>query len=202
MVSSNKIIEVVDNLADDELVWYGAGAGLCELARALHDKPSIADKIALYAIGSWNTAQDPYARRYIYDNFPNLFYIESNGTFAGWFSGGNQSGIYNDATFDSEIISKGGNLGAYYSTIVPSQSKTPMFQEGDGPSYFYVIDPEHADRNLSNPTLPNWGGQYSVLNADRPKFYGDDYSKYGGNSVNRWRVDYLNSWKERLQWLN
>ena len=44
------------------MVWYGAGAGLCELARALHDKSSIASKIALYSIGSWNTKQDPNAR--------------------------------------------------------------------------------------------------------------------------------------------
>jgi len=198
--ASKKIIEIVDSLDSDEIVWYGAGAGLCELARALHDKPSIADKIGVYSIGSWNTEQDPYARKYIYDNYPQLFWIESNGTFGGWFSGGNQSGIYNDQTYDKQIIgSSSSKLAQYYSTIIPSQFKSPAFQEGDGPAYFYVIDPDHANRNMMDPTQPNWGGQYSQFGGNsRPKFYTDDWSKYGGNSIQQWRVNYLDDWKFRL----
>ena len=57
LVASDKIIDIVDNLKDDEYVWYGAGGGLCELARALHDKPSIAPKIKVFYNGHWNTQQ-------------------------------------------------------------------------------------------------------------------------------------------------
>ncbi len=197
--ASNKIISIVDSLADGEYVWYGAGAGLCELARALHDKPSIVSKIAVYSIGSWNTDQDPYARDYIFKNYPDLFWIESNGTFGAWFSGGNQSGIYNSITYDTQIIGESSSkLAQYYKTIIPSQYKSPAFQEGDGPAYFYVIDPNNADRNMMDPTQPNWGGQYSPPYSNRPKFYSDDWNHYGGDSIHRWRTNYLDDWKYRL----
>eukprot|EP01084_Bolivina_argentea_P112546 200729_1 len=197
--SADRIISIVDSLDENEYVWYGAGAGLCELSTALHEKPAIADKIKLYSISAWNTKQDPYARWYIFNNFPNLWWIESNTTFHGWYSGGNQTGIYNNQTFDKDEISKSGNLGAYYSTLIPAGFSSPGFKEGDGPSYWYIIDPQHSNRNMSDPTLPNWGGQY--MNYFNRNLYWSDIKNNPIETVNQWRVEYLNDWKTRLQWL-
>ena len=79
-------------------------------------------------------------------------------------------------------------------------------REGDMPAFLYVIDPMHTEetgRDYANASEPNWGGQYKQTIANRPYF-----TDYPGNvkndqeTINEWRVDFLNSWQERLDWLS
>ena len=58
----------------------------------------------------------------------------------------------------------------------------------------------HNNRNIRDPTLPNWGGQYTQIYQDKQFYFSDDFSK-GNESVSMWRVDYLNDWTNRLKWL-
>ena len=150
-------------------------------------------------------SQDPNARNYVFNNHPDLFWIEANTTTWGWWNGGDQDGIYNNSEYDLEVISKSGNLGKYYYSIIPSQFKVPTFQESDGPCYFYYIDRQHQDRNMSDPSIPNWGGQFSQIYPDRPVYFSDNNESYGWPSVNKWRVNgssgYMNDWMMRLKWL-
>eukprot|EP01084_Bolivina_argentea_P143858 252555_1 len=206
--ASKAIINVINNLDNNEYIYYGAGAGLGELSQALHDNPNIVNKVRLYSIGKWNTKQDPYSRQYIYNNFVNksdkIWWIESNITFHGIWDYGNQTGNYSDYTFDSNIISHSGNLGSYYSTIKPNGFPSPAMKEGDMPAFFYVFDPMHRNRNISNPMEPNWGGQYK--NYFQKTLYWSDLDQNNANNISmetifKWRIDYLNDWKVRLQWL-
>jgi hypothetical protein len=70
------------------LVW----GGIEDLAQALHDAPDILSKLRVYWIGGPNKKWSPDAFQYIATHHPKLWIIESNATYRGWFTGGNQSG--------------------------------------------------------------------------------------------------------------
>ncbi len=143
------------------------------------------------------TANDPYSRAYVFENYKELWFIESNVTFRGVYVGGDQSGNYSDTNFVEYKIKPSGNIGNYY------YGRQSSMKEGDAPSFLYVVDPEHANRNYSDATLPNWGGQYKLYYKDMPVYYGDISSdeNNASQSVNEWRTDYLNDWEKRLQML-
>lgn len=66
---------------------------LDDLAQALHDDPSIEDKLRVYYIGGPNKKWGVNSHACIERNFPSLWIIENNSTYRGWFNGGDQSGI-------------------------------------------------------------------------------------------------------------
>jgi hypothetical protein len=63
------------------LVW----GGIEDLAQALHDAPEIEKKIRVYWIGGSNKKWSINACSYIVEHHPNLWMIESNATYRGWF---------------------------------------------------------------------------------------------------------------------
>lgn len=90
---SNWIIECArrdDPRPLNVLVW-----GLLEdVAQALHDAPDILPKLRVFWIGGPNKKWSPDAYQYIATNHPKLWIIESNATYRGWFTGGNQRGVW------------------------------------------------------------------------------------------------------------
>ena len=62
------------------------------MAQALHDAPDILPKLRVYWIGGPNKKWSPDAYQYIVDHHTTLWIIESNASYRGWFTGGNQSG--------------------------------------------------------------------------------------------------------------
>jgi hypothetical protein len=82
------------------LVW----GGIEDLAQALHDAPDILPKLRLYYIGGPNKKWTPDAYQYIADNFPELWMIESNATYRGWFTGGNQEGEWSNEGFPENFL--------------------------------------------------------------------------------------------------
>jgi hypothetical protein len=63
------------------LVW----GGVYDVAQALHDAPDILPKLRVYFIGGPNKQGSVNAYNYVEQNFPNLWIIENNDTYRGWF---------------------------------------------------------------------------------------------------------------------
>lgn len=128
------------------LVW----GGIEDLAQALHDAPDILPKLRVYFIGGPNKKWSVNAYQYIATNHKDLWIIESNATYRGWFSGGNQSGEWGNSAFVSKYIAGHGALGSFFNTQLSGTIKM-----GDTPSVARLL---HGD--LEDPSQPSWGGQF------------------------------------------
>ena len=98
------------------LVW----GGIEDLAQALHDAPDILPKLRVYYIGGPNKKWGPNAYQYIADQHPELWIIESNATYRGWFTGGNQSGGWGNSEFVKHRIAGHGALGNFFNSRMDS----------------------------------------------------------------------------------
>ncbi|MCA9129073.1 MAG: DUF1593 domain-containing protein [Planctomycetales bacterium] len=127
------------------LVW----GGIEDLAQALYDAPDILPKLRVYYIGGPNKKWGPNAYQYIVDNHPNLWIIEANATYRGWFTGGNQSGQWGNKEFVSQHLAGHGALGNFFN------SKMNTIKMGDTPSVGWLLKGTPDD-----PTAPGWGGQF------------------------------------------
>lgn len=142
---------------DPRPVWLLVWGGIDDLAQALHDDPSIKAKLRVYWIGGPNKKWSTTAYDYLAREHRDLWIIEANSTYRGWFTGGNQDGDLGNATFVAAHVNGRGALGDYFCTIAPS------VKMGDSPSLTYVLGaaPE-------NPAAGNWGGRF-VRAWDRPR---------------------------------
>lgn len=140
------------------LVW----GGLEDLAQALHDAPNILPKLRVYWIGGPNKKWSPDAYQYIADHHPDLWIIESNSTYRGWFTGGNQSTEWSNKGFPEKYIQGKGALGDFFMTQLSGTIKM-----GDTPSVAWLLKGEPAA-----PTQPSWGGQY-IRAWERPYYLFD-----------------------------
>jgi hypothetical protein len=134
------------------LVW----GGIEDLAQTLHDAPDILPKLRVYWIGGPNKKWAPDAYQYIVENHPKLWIIESNATYRGWFTGGNQSGPWGNLAFVRQHIAGQGALGDFF------VSKKGDIKMGDTPSVGWLLQGTPGD-----PASPGWGGSY-VRAWDRP----------------------------------
>lgn len=128
------------------LMW-----GLLEdLAQALHDAPEIAPKLRVYYIGGPNKKWGPNAYEYIRQNFPDLWMIENNSTYRGWFNGGIQNAPWGNESFVSTFGAGHGAIGEYFAKHLGG-----VIKMGDTPSVAWLLrgTPE-------NPENPSWGGQF------------------------------------------
>jgi hypothetical protein len=135
------------------LIW----GGIDDLAQALHDAPDILPKLRVYWIGGPNKKWSPDACQYIVDHHPELWIIESNATYRGWFSGGNQSGEWGNKEFVTQHIASKGALGDFFNTKLGGTIKM-----GDTPSVGWLLKGTPDD-----PSKPGWGGRF-VRARERP----------------------------------
>ena len=119
------------------LVW----GGIEDLAQALYDAPDILSKLRVYWIGGPNK---------------KLWIIESNATYRGWFTGGNQSGQWGNREFVRQHIAGKGALGDFFI------SKKDDIKMGDTPSVGWLLKGMPDD-----PSKPGWGGRF-VRAWERP----------------------------------
>ena len=170
------------------LVW----GSITDVAQALQVAPEIKSKIRVYFIGSWNTKQDPLAREYVYNEHPDLWFIESNTTFRGMYMGGYQEKDYGNESFVWSNVKGKGALGNLF-----YQQKKDI-KMGDTPSVLYMLngDPE-------NPESESWGGRFQKTDhgpnywTDLPQPEYQENDRPGAKTVNKWRIEYLNDWKKR-----
>jgi hypothetical protein len=129
------------------LVW----GGIEDLAQALHDAPDILPKLRVYFIGGSNKKWSPDAYQYIASRHPELWIIESNSTYRGWFVGGNQEGEWGNQSFVARHVAGKGALGGFFATQLDGTIKM-----GDTPSVAWLLKGAPQD-----PARPGWGGRFT-----------------------------------------
>ena len=173
------------------LVW----GSITDVAQAVHADPSIKKSLRIYSIGSWNTSMDKKARAYLFNNHPDFWWVECDSTFRGMYMGGDQSGEWGNVTFPEVHIQGHGLLG----TLFMTQKKD--IKMGDTPSVLYML---HGDPNT--PEADHWGGAFIRPDPEkRPTYWHDNpdpalrtKDKPGAVTVNQWRKDFLEDWKQRM----
>jgi hypothetical protein len=148
---------------DDPRPLYVLGwGGLEDIAQALHDAPHILPNLRVYWIGGPNKKWSTNAYQYIADHHPELWMIETNAAYRGWFTGGNQSGEWGNSEFVAKYIAGHGALGDFFNTHLGGTIKM-----GDTPSVSWLLKGTPDD-----PSQPGWGGQF-VRAWDRPHVVSD-----------------------------
>lgn len=128
------------------LVW----GGIEDLAQALHDAPEILPRLRVYWIGGPNKKWSPDAYQYLVTHHPQLWIIEANATYRGWFVGGNQQDEWGNTEFVAKHVAGKGALGRFFADQLGGKIKM-----GDTPSVGWLLrgTPEM-------PGQPSWGGQF------------------------------------------
>lgn len=148
---------------DDARPLYILGwGGIDDVAQALHDAPDILPKLRVYWIGGPNKKWGPDQYQYIIDNHPDLWIIENNATYRGWFVGGNQSGQWGNREFVQQHIAGKGALGEFFDTQLEG-----VIKMGDTPSVAWLLK-----GNPEDPSQPGWGGHF-VRAWERPYYLFD-----------------------------
>lgn len=137
----------------EQPLWVLVWGGLEDLAQALHDAPDIQDKIKVYWIGGPNKKWSANAYAYVVENFPNLWFIESNASYRGFIANYKLMDEFNGKYY-ATFISGGGNLGADFVNYLEGNTKL-----GDTPSLLYMMDGDPND-----PTKESWGGSFVKFN--------------------------------------
>jgi len=136
---------------DDPRPLYILGwGGIDDVAQALHDAPDILPKLRVYWIGGPNKKWGPDQYQYIVDKHSELWIIEVNATYRGWFVGGVQSGQWGNQAFVRQHIADKGALGDYFNTQLEGTIKM-----GDTPSVARLLKGTPQD-----PTKHSRGGNY------------------------------------------
>ncbi|MFT5885560.1 MAG: hypothetical protein ACI9IP_002020 [Arcticibacterium sp.] len=174
------------------LIW----GSITDLAQALHKAPEIKSKVRAYYIGSWNTVQDSLARDYVYSEHPDLWLIENNSTFRGMYMGGYQEGDYDNENFVRSAIKSFGAMGDFF------YHKKVDIKMGDTPSVLYLLNGDP-----SNPESESWGGRFQRT-THGPNYWTDlrdssliENGQFGAKTVNKWRKQYLDDWRRRMEHL-
>lgn len=142
---------------DARPLWVLVWGGIDDLAQALHDDPSIDEKLRVYYIGGPNKKWGTAAYDYIARAHPNLWIIEANSTYRGWFVGGDHKGELGNAAFVARHVKGRGALGDYFAKHLAT------LKMGDTPSVAYVLGKTRDD-----PSRDSWGGRF-VHAWDRPR---------------------------------
>ncbi len=146
---SDWIIQCALRQSDKDL-WILIWGGLDDLAQSLHDNPNIQKNIKVFWIGGPNKKWSVNSYAYIAENFPDLWFIESNSSYYGFFSENVPDSLSNNNFYDN-YIKEAGYLGKAYKDN-RYEGKLKM---GDTPSVLYMMD---GDPN--NPMKESWGGSY------------------------------------------
>jgi hypothetical protein len=139
--------------ASDQPLWILVWGGLEDLAQALHDAPEIKENIKVYWIGGPNKKWSVNAYSYIAETHPDLWMIEANATYRGWFMDAESpENITNESYFQNYIQGRsamGKAFRNYYEGII---------KMGDTPSLAYVMN-----GNPDDPLGESWGGNFTPI---------------------------------------
>ncbi len=131
-------------------LWVLGWGGLEDIAQALHDAPEIASMIRVYWIGGPNKKWSANSYAYIAEHFPNLWFIEVNASYYGFFSNSNSLDSIKSSDYYDRFIQGAGYLGKDFKSYYKGDVKM-----GDTPSLLYMMD---GDPN--NPSKESWGGSF------------------------------------------
>lgn len=134
-------------------LWVLVWGGLEDLAQALHDAPDIQNQIKVYWIGGPNKKWSANSYAYIAENFPNLWFIEVNSSYYGFFSNSNYPDSVKKSDYYERYIDGAGYLGQDFKNYYRGEVKM-----GDTPSLLYMMDGDPND-----PSKESWGGSFDKI---------------------------------------
>lgn len=134
-------------------LWILVWGGLEDVAQALHDAPEIQNKIKVYWIGGPNKKWSANSYAYIVSNFPDLWFIEVNSSYYGFFSDNNNPDLVEHSNYYINNIEGAGNLGRNFKSYYNGEIKM-----GDTPSLLYMLDGDPND-----PFKESWGGSFKKI---------------------------------------
>jgi len=141
---------------DPRPLWVLVWGGIDDLAQALHDAPDILPRLRVHFIGGPNKKWSAPAYDLLVRDFPDLWIIESNSTYRGWFSGGDQSGTWGNDAFVDRHVAGHGALGDFFARgVVFRGAAMSRLKMGDTPSLAYLL---HGDAD--RPAAGSWGGAF------------------------------------------
>ena len=190
-----KLIIERANVLDERPLYVIVWGSITDVAQAVHADPGIKSKLRIYSIGSWNTLNGIRERDYLYNNHPDLWWIENDTTFRGMYMGGEQGGDLENRTFPEKHIRQHGALGDLF------MHKKADIKMGDSPSVLYLLNGAP-----DQPEEPHWGGAFIRTEPNkRPTYWRDNpktelmfNNKAGAKTVSQWRKDYLRDWQRRM----
>ena len=138
---------------NDQSLWVLVWGGLEDLAQALHDAPEIKEKIKVYWIGGPNKKWSINAYAYIAQNHPDLWMIEANATYRGWFMDSKSPIDMNAETYFDNYIQERGAMGKAFKNYYKGEIKM-----GDTPSLAYIMN-----GNPNDPMGESWGGSFTPI---------------------------------------
>jgi hypothetical protein len=137
-------------------LWVLVWGGIEDVAQALHDAPEIEKNIRVYWIGGPNKKWSVNAYAYIAEHHPNLWMIEANATYRGWFmEDENAPKNMSEGAYYDHFIKGHGAMGANFVNHYKGHIKM-----GDSPSLAYLMNGDPND-----PTSESWGGQFTKIKA-------------------------------------
>jgi hypothetical protein len=149
------------NETSNRPLWVLVWGGLEDVAQALHDDPGIKENIRVYWIGGPNKKWSVNAYAYIAENHPDLWMIEANATYRGWFiDDESPENISNDGFFENFIEDRG-HMGTDFKKYYKGSLKM-----GDTPSLAYVMN-----ENPDDPLGESWGGSFTQINHSSRYFF-------------------------------
>jgi hypothetical protein len=190
---SNRIITAARK-DDARPLWVLVWGGLTDVAQALYDDPGIADRLRVYSIGATNTYRDPQSRNYIYNTQRHLWWIETNSTFSGVYSGGNQQDDLGVTAFVTTHVKGHGQLGDLFYNHLPKQKMS------EASSVLYLLWVLVGDGlSLEDASQESWGGQFHWT-GHGPNYWTDftGYVTEDRVRINKWREHFLRDWEQRL----
>lgn len=135
-------------------LWVLVWGGLDDLAQALHDAPDIRKRIKVYWIGGPNKKWSANSYAYIVENFPDLWFIEVNSSYYGFFSNNGMPDSVKTTNYYNQHMRGAGYMGKDFINYYGGDVKM-----GDTPSLLYMMD---GDPN--NPLKESWGGSFEKFN--------------------------------------
>lgn len=137
----------------DQPLWILVWGGLEDVAQALHDATDIQSRIRVYWIGGPNKKWSANSYAYLASHFPNLWFIEVNSSYYGFFSDNQALDSIKPSEYYQQHIRGGGALGLDFKSYYKGAVKM-----GDTPSLLYMMDGDPA-----NPVRESWGGSFQPL---------------------------------------
>ncbi|MFO7670362.1 MAG: DUF1593 domain-containing protein [Bacteroidales bacterium] len=139
--------------ASDQTLWVLVWGGLEDLAQALHDAPEIKERIKVYWIGGPNKKWSVNAYAYIAEHHPDLWMIEANATYRGWFMDAESPQNITGEAYYGNYIRERGAMGKAFKDYYGGKIKM-----GDTPSLAYLMD-----GNPDDPYSESWGGSFTRI---------------------------------------
>jgi Protein of unknown function (DUF1593) len=146
---------------------------------------------------------------WIFENFPDLFYVlaksapgadKRTGAYRGMYLGGDESLTSRDWV-NAHVLENHGPLGALYPTSTWTEPNPhATLKEGDTPSWFYFLP-----IGLGDPAHPGWGGWGGRFRHVRAGLWRDDRDTVGDTTdsrttVWRWRPAFQADFEARMDW--